>query len=271
MNSTMLTGSVGLLLLACGGVSPENVSQRSKAEAARAQDLLAPPGTAYYRARHDARGCPSPRCGGFFLQRVNSATTRCPDGRSASECYVADLDLVAVGSSDEQEAAVRARPEACLLRGYLGPVVPGSLDFGLLRVTEAWQGHPGVSPSGMFLRAHLGRGPCSGECDAGACSSVYAEALNLSDPPFWATVDLTGISVGANAVEQLATPAGLLIAAELTTPGDSGAVALSASEYYMPLSATAPPGTASDAFADDGASCNFASERDGGLEGGASK
>ena len=45
----------------------------------------------HYVVRPDPRMCPSPLCGGAWVRRVNHATTRCVDGASRSECYVASI------------------------------------------------------------------------------------------------------------------------------------------------------------------------------------
>src|SRR6266550_2001764 len=46
----------------------------------------------FYSVRQDLRRCVSPLCGGYFVKRVNMPSTRCANGRSMSECYVAGID-----------------------------------------------------------------------------------------------------------------------------------------------------------------------------------
>ena len=48
-----------------------------------------PTGTAMYVVRIDPRLCPSPRCGGYWLEIANGVRTRCADGRRRPRCYVA--------------------------------------------------------------------------------------------------------------------------------------------------------------------------------------
>ena len=42
--------------------------------------------------RVDARKCAYPVCGGYFVKAVNSALTRCADGKLAKECHAVELD-----------------------------------------------------------------------------------------------------------------------------------------------------------------------------------
>ncbi|HKO92288.1 MAG TPA: DUF6748 domain-containing protein [Polyangiaceae bacterium] len=223
-----------LLLIGCGG----DAEPGGRASEPRSQHLEASAAAAtYLRVRRDDRRCPSPRCGGFFVQRVNFPATLCADGRSAVECYVAGLDLAALTASATERAALLGLPESRLVRGYLGPVLPGSLDFGLLRVTEAWQGHEGQTPHGTFLRVREHSAPCQDAQQNAACSSFSAAPLNREVPAFSARALVLPATTGPNrsALRQLASAEGLLLAAPLM-PDEAGEVALlEASEYYLPL------------------------------------
>jgi len=237
---------LSLLLVACGGEAASGAgaaarggaSEASRVPAgARALRLLASEAAAVYvRVRQDERRCPAPRCGGYFVQRVNYATTLCADGRAASECYVAMLDLAALAASDAERATLRAQPEPWLLRGYLGPVLPGSLDFGLLRVTEGWRGHEALTPTGTFLRVRE-QGPTCGDAgELAPCSRFSAAALNRNEPLF----DTNELALPAtttpegDALRQLSSEEGLLVAADLAT-ADADVVRIDANEYYLPL------------------------------------
>lgn len=50
-----------------------------------------------YQVRPDARLCPSPFCGGYWIRAVNHARTTCADGTVASWCYVMDIDWTGAG------------------------------------------------------------------------------------------------------------------------------------------------------------------------------
>jgi hypothetical protein len=56
----------------------------------------------FVSVRPDLRRCAYPTCGGFWISWVNRATTVCADGRSASECYVATIDLAHSGLPESQ-------------------------------------------------------------------------------------------------------------------------------------------------------------------------
>src|SRR5688500_9671032 len=47
----------------------------------------------YFTLKRDFRRCMFPMCGGYYVSRVNRATTRCADGNYAAACYVAELNL----------------------------------------------------------------------------------------------------------------------------------------------------------------------------------
>jgi hypothetical protein len=190
----------------------------------------------YFSIRPDLRRCAAPRCGGFFVQRVNRATTRCADGRYRPACYVAELDLSALGLSAEQERELRAQPNAFLLRGTVRPQhVPLFGILGHFHATEAWQGHAGIVARGRFFRTtHNGL-----VCITVPCRSITAAVLNTARPPLAvAGLDLDGIPADPrDALAQLHEPEGLLVAATGTIiTGPAGrALGLVASEYYLPF------------------------------------
>jgi len=78
-------------------------------------DPAAPDGTAtsatsaasaYFSIRADLRKCAYPMCGGWFLSRLNSSTTQCHDGSTATSCYTPVLDWTNSGLDDTQQAAL---------------------------------------------------------------------------------------------------------------------------------------------------------------------
>ena len=58
----------------------------------------------YFSIRSDARLCPSPTCGGFFVARINRTTTECHDGSVAEACYTPELDWAEAGLSEATRA-----------------------------------------------------------------------------------------------------------------------------------------------------------------------
>src|SRR5262245_50979707 len=96
----------------------------------------------YFTIAPDPRLCPSPLCGGYWVSRVNHASTACADGTLAPTCYVSELDLSRSGLSDEQESAVRGAAGHLLMLGSIR--AKAFMQFGVVGVfqgREAWLGH----------------------------------------------------------------------------------------------------------------------------------
>jgi len=72
------------------------VGSEENAITSAGQDLRAAT-PSYVTLRRDLRRCASPLCGGFFVDAVNQDSLRCADGSRSAECYVADLELSALG------------------------------------------------------------------------------------------------------------------------------------------------------------------------------
>ena len=195
----------------------------------------------YFSLRHDLRRCASPFCGGFFVKRVNYDLTRCADGTQQPECYVAELDLDALGLDADQAGQVSGTPEQFLLRGDVLPnVVPGFGNLGTFRASEAWRGHAGVTPAGGFFRAR-NNGIL---CITFPCLSFTAATLNTPVTEDVAGVALDGIVADpSDGLAQLNEPEGLLLAAKrVIVTGPAGdAPALEASEFYLPFEPAAQP------------------------------
>ena len=98
----------------------------------------------YFTIRKDVRRCAAPMCGGYFVRPVNNVRTRCADGRSGSECYVAEIDWNGNGKVESNKA---------LLRGQIIKEVTRGLKFGRFRVEESWQAAGGKTGLGDFYRA----------------------------------------------------------------------------------------------------------------------
>ena len=116
---------VGVLTLKCGG--SENSSNSAP---------LTDP--AYFAVRPDARACPSPACGGFWVVQLNQAVTHCADGSTAGEvqgCYVAELN------SDVPGLAEKTRPLGqAIVKGKIVAKSFGNLgNLGEIDISETWQ------------------------------------------------------------------------------------------------------------------------------------
>ena len=124
MNSTMsVVGALAaaLALVACLDTELPGRGPGSK-------PVVRPNGTKplrpYYSVRPDFRRCVSPLCGGYWVSSLNEAATRCADGSSAAECYVAELVLppdVTIRDGDivHGELGLKEYPERRLRLGVL--------------------------------------------------------------------------------------------------------------------------------------------------------
>ena len=105
------------------------------------------PQATYYRVtRLDPRLCPSPLCGGVFVERVNRRLARCAGGERARECHAAIVDFSALGLSPSEEAAARSDfvTRRMLVRGELELADPGvDIAVPTLVVEDAWRGVTG--------------------------------------------------------------------------------------------------------------------------------
>ncbi len=98
----------------------------------------------YYTIRKDVRRCAFPMCGGYFVRAVNSKSTKCQNGRSAADCYVAEVDW---------NSNSKVEPNRALLRGQIvSDVKTRAGKFGRFRVEESWQGAGSKNGSGEFYR-----------------------------------------------------------------------------------------------------------------------
>jgi hypothetical protein len=261
-STSLLAVLTGLALLGCSGTGASiDGSGSDEATAALTQDLQLGGDASYLRLRRDVRRCAAPLCGGFFVERVNRLSTICSDGERRAECYVADLDTSAIGLSPDQEGLIQSSPTTFVLRGEIVSQLSDFGDVGRLIVSEAWQGHAGVTPRGAFSRVK-NEGIV---CITSPCLSFSSELLNHRLPTVpVAEVDLEGISSDpSDAFEQLNEPDGLLVAARPTlVTGPAGrALGLDASEYYIPLLPnTQLCGTRGAPLCAEGSFCDFPPE-----------
>jgi len=201
-----------------------NDANAVKAEMESANDPKDTANSLYFRARPDDQGA-------FFVRRVNREVTACTDGQVLPECYVADIDTTQLQLDPRSNAELRAHVGDFLLRGDLAGS-PSTL--GILRVSEAWQGHAGQVATGTYLRATS----TDLVCITYPCMSYVVARLNSDQPPMSvAGVNLDSIGMGGkDGYAQLHTPQGVLLAGDFSTiTGPAGtAAAVQATEYYVP-------------------------------------
>lgn len=198
-----------------------------------------PSSGSYLRVRQDPRDCAAPRCGGYFVARLNQEQTLCQDGTRAAECYVAEADWTRLGPEGpaldqfrsalfEGRAVVRAEVEP---RTYTGVG-----DLGALVVIEGWSAATAAPPSGTVYRVY----DTGLQCVTSPCFSLRGEVLHGGDTEYLSGVDLAPVSAARDdldrALEQLSTSSILVAGAPVTVqePGFSGpGYQLIASQFYL--------------------------------------
>lgn len=192
----------------------------------------------YFSVRPDLRKCPSPLCGGVFVQRVNHRTTRCNDGKLRPECYVAEVDLTALRLPEEQESSVRERVQngTVLLNGQLTSRPFSALGApGRLIANEVWLAATDAGPTGSFFMTR----DTGLVCFAAPCLSFQESKLNTFAESAIAGVDLSLVYAEpqqlADAEEALRSEEGILVAGtHSAVTGPSGtATSLIASQFYL--------------------------------------
>ena len=171
----------------------------------------------FYSLRSDLRRCVSPICGGYFVRRVNMSSTRCANGRSMSECYVAGIDWNGQPQADIAHLLVRG---SIVARSY------GKFgNLGELRVSESWMTISDNQPVGTYYLVR-DRGI---RCITFPCPTHHEAKLNSSFSRNIAGVKLEGAGPGENnapvapiTVAAMAGPDGLIVTGNdvpVTGPG----------------------------------------------------
>jgi hypothetical protein len=155
--------------------SPDDAAE----EVAESEDAITgrPSNLGYFIVtRHDTRKCISPICGGFFVKRVNQATTTCADGTKQAECYVSSFSLGGIGLSAREESELRGAVETgkALVKARMYKQKFNGTVLGTLKANEGWLGATGGTPDGTFYRA----ADNGMRCVKAPCPSTTAYALN---------------------------------------------------------------------------------------------
>ncbi len=213
-------------------------------EVAASEDAItgAPSNAGYYVVtRHDNRKCVSPLCGGYFVKRVNQATTLCADGTKQAECYVAALTFNGMGLSPREADDFRTALESgqALVKARSYKSVFNGTTLGTLKASEGWVAATGSAADGTFYRvADNGI-----RCITAPCPSTTAYALNVGDDHNVINVNLANTATPADpatldrGMQAVGTTEGLLIAGGIALPkckpgSNCGPIAI-ASEFYL--------------------------------------
>lgn len=168
--------SIVLILAACGGTEMDvGVAGQTAVNEITTPTVTGT--TAYYSVTRDLRRCMSPMCGGYWIKRVNKATTKCVDGTFAAQCYVFDIDDAALGLNDDELAAFQSDlgEGLAIVRAKIKAQAFGTLGtFGLLSLIEGWVASAPATVTGTH---YLVTGTPV-RCFAAPCFSISARTVN---------------------------------------------------------------------------------------------
>lgn len=236
--------SYGLVVLLFAAVVTMSNSS-AEATASNASIRAAASSSYYIVTRLDPRLCPSPLCGGYFVNEVNKPKTRCADGTWQPECHAGELDASALDWSDEELARFTEQfgQQHALVRGKLRQMARGSIKADVLVVDEGWLGQALSKPVGTFYGAK-GTGIV---CVTFPCQSILERKLNFRVEHLIAEVDLAASGAAEKEVaagyKALSETAGVLAVGEhhvISGPAGRG-LKLVTSEFYLPAVAKSAP------------------------------
>jgi hypothetical protein len=207
---------------------------------------LSQTGMFYAFSRAGEQRCQESSCDGNYLRRVNFSTTKCVDGKFASDCLVHKVDYSRLGLSEaEQGRFVQAFETGhALLRAKMrtGKLDDGSTG-GVLAVSEAWLGSVGANPEGTFYRVQ-DQGMA---CLVAPCPSLREAKLNSTVEAYLGGIEFPSASASAiaDANAALASRDGVLAVGTNVKQSD-GLLALKATEFYLrvqpkPAAPVCPP------------------------------
>lgn len=201
----------------------------------------------YYAITPDVRRCAFPRCGGWFVKELNSATTTCHDGRTAEQCYTPVLDWSSSGVSEQQQTELLDAARASLGSGQVRAIVRGSLvasdtprsEFGKFIVTDAWVAEGDGAATGSFVHV-VDNGL---RCFAPPCPNLTEQTLNTSEVTDIADIDFAPARLSddelVECTEQMYTGDGILVAGHRFVVQANGSTedGRTATQVYRHLSA----------------------------------
>ncbi len=201
----------------------------------------------YYTIRRDFRKCAAPRCGGWYVKRVNFATTKCANGTTAAECYVSEADFAPLGLSDEELGTFQADLDHSVVRGVIGSKTVGTFgNVGKFKVTEGWHAATATAPVGYLYNVKDN----GIRCITFPCFSLHEAKLNstvsgnLSDADFSENdASADQIDAAQNALASGIILSGVNVAVPHAGPAGTGKE-LVVSQIYFRVKHVAPTGPA---------------------------
>lgn len=183
-----------------------------------ADDAVASTGTVgYFQITRDVRKCAYPTCGGFFLERVNHATTRCNDGSYRERCYSSTLDWTDAHLTAADQAALTdaAASSTAIVRGHFAPPAQTLLpEIGRFLITEAWVAEGDGAAAGTFVRV-VDNGV---RCITAPCPHLTELTLETPRAVAISELDFTPAGMKEDEIEactaELATSDGILVAGD---------------------------------------------------------
>lgn len=192
---SLFASSLALALTAMGcAVGTESAGESTgdedlKTETASQSDGLTVGSVAAYAIRADMRKCAAPNCGGFYVRRLNGASTRCADGISRSECYLVGANLDNLGLSYWEESSfldsisagraivigsIVIGSRVGIVIGSKGIVIGSKGSYGALVIHQAYVAQDAVAPSGTYYKVESN----GTTCKKAPCFSYDYEKLN---------------------------------------------------------------------------------------------
>lgn len=224
--------------------SPEASSDQAALDGTAATAAVG--SSAYFSIRSDVRKCASPTCGGWFLSRVNNATTQCPDGTTATSCYTPVLDWANSGLDDAQQAALRDAANHAARSPGVYAIVVGQFArtnttpnpaLGRFVISQAWVSEGDGVSSGAFVKLRDN----GLRCFAAPCPNFTETTLNTTQTTNIAEVDWTPSGLTDAQIEDCTQdmygPDGLLVAGDryTTTVNNTAATGRTVTAAYQRL------------------------------------
>lgn len=244
-----------LSLAGLSGCAADAATEQDDAEeevVAESEDAItgAPTNYGYFIVTHrDFRRCISPLCGGFWVKRVNEATTTCADGKKQAECYVASISFGGMGLAAREEQEFRATVEAGhgLIKARTYKTKWNGVTLGTLKASEGWASAT-KSVDGSFDGSFYRAADNGIRCITAPCPSTSATLLNAKDSWNVIAVHLDNTQNPADqesldrAQNALGTTEGVLVAGGVAIPkcipGSKCGPFVTASDFYLKVTRT---------------------------------